>query len=77
MFYGQEAVKQPADSKQAVLRPVADFRFKVADFNDYSRSKYILLLLESLKSATLNQKSATGNKTACFLLITAEIAQNL
>ena len=37
---------------------IADFAFNIADFNDSSRSKNIILLLESLKSAILNAKSA-------------------
>ena len=34
LFYGQEAVKQPADRKHAVLQQIADFEFRFADFND-------------------------------------------
>ena len=34
LFYGQDAVKQPADRKHAVLQQIADFEFRIADFND-------------------------------------------
>ena len=44
--------------KTNVFQQIADFAFNIADFNDSSRSIIFLLLLESLKSAILNAKSA-------------------